>query len=272
MVKKYNSYHESTHLYFKEGIKRFDQYIEKNNLKSSKELFWDTSQFEYLFDNFLASVGVIDYPRKKYAYVNSHFEDMFEYSANDFKSQGIELVLQILQKEHRAIFINKIYSALFDVYCEHAKNDGNKKLKVTYCNQMKMKDGLYKWILHQLVVLETDTNGMPLYVLKIMTDIDHVKRDKALDFVISKKNNKGIYETILKKTFLPEIEESSVITEREREILQLVSQGLSAKQIANNLYISEHTVYTHKKNMLKKFNLNSSNELVKYASSQGLIA
>jgi DNA-binding NarL/FixJ family response regulator len=60
------------------------------------------------------------------------------------------------------------------------------------------------------------------------------------------------------------------LTAREREILNLVIQENSTKDIAAILYISERTVETHRKNILKKFGLKNSTALVKEAVESGL--
>lgn len=57
---------------------------------------------------------------------------------------------------------------------------------------------------------------------------------------------------------------------REVEIIQLTAKGLSAKEIACRLFLSPHTVYTHKKNIMKKLKLNSSSEMILYAINNGL--
>ncbi len=54
-------------------------------------------------------------------------------------------------------------------------------------------------------------------------------------------------------------------TQRELEIIQLIAEGLSSRKIADRLFISEHTVSTHRKNILKRFNMDSTGELVAYA-------
>jgi DNA-binding NarL/FixJ family response regulator len=58
----------------------------------------------------------------------------------------------------------------------------------------------------------------------------------------------------------------SLITKRELEVLQLIAEGLSAKEIAHKLYISETTVITHKKNLKEKFNVRNTAELVRKTS------
>ena len=56
-----------------------------------------------------------------------------------------------------------------------------------------------------------------------------------------------------------------VLSKRENEILSLISTGKTSKQIAEILFIAKTTVDTHRKNMIRKLNLNGASELVKYA-------
>ena len=63
---------------------------------------------------------------------------------------------------------------------------------------------------------------------------------------------------------------SSVLTSREREILQLLSEGKRSKQIGDLLYISPKTVDTHRLQIMRKLGLNSVVELTKYAIREGL--
>jgi len=52
------------------------------------------------------------------------------------------------------------------------------------------------------------------------------------------------------------------LTRREKEILSCIAMGLSSKQIAGKLYISENTVANHRRNMLRKKGVKSSAELI----------
>lgn len=61
------------------------------------------------------------------------------------------------------------------------------------------------------------------------------------------------------------------LSRREQEILVLISRGLSSQRIGQTLYISKHTVETHRKNILRKLDFNSSTELVKFAVQHGLV-
>ena len=61
------------------------------------------------------------------------------------------------------------------------------------------------------------------------------------------------------------------LSKREQEVLELISKGFSSQSIGKSLYISKHTVETHRKNILRKLDFNTSTELVKFAVQQGLV-
>lgn len=58
---------------------------------------------------------------------------------------------------------------------------------------------------------------------------------------------------------------------REVEIVGLTASGLNAREIADKLHLSHHTVYTHRKNVMKKLSLGSVSELTLYAVKTGII-
>jgi len=61
------------------------------------------------------------------------------------------------------------------------------------------------------------------------------------------------------------------LTEREREVLTLIAEGLTNQEIAGRLYISIKTVQTHRAHIMEKLNLHDRTELVRYAIRKGLI-
>lgn len=83
-----------------------------------------------------------------------------------------------------------------------------------------------------------------------------------------------VIDFLLEKSFAKETEVNCAptpLSSREIEIVQLSAKGLIAKEIADVLNLSTHTVYTHRKNIMKKLQINSSSELVLYAVSKGLV-
>jgi len=64
----------------------------------------------------------------------------------------------------------------------------------------------------------------------------------------------------------------SALTPRQRQVLQLVAEGKSAKEIAANLRISVKTVEFHKKHLMQELNLKTSAELIRYAVERGFVS
>ncbi len=67
------------------------------------------------------------------------------------------------------------------------------------------------------------------------------------------------------------LEDASILTSTEIEIVRMIAGGLSTKEIAAKKYISFHTVMTHRKNIFRKLAVSSSSELLMYAIKAGLI-
>jgi DNA-binding NarL/FixJ family response regulator len=63
---------------------------------------------------------------------------------------------------------------------------------------------------------------------------------------------------------------SSQLSAREREVLQLIAEGWSTKQIAAHLYVSVKTIETHRRQIMKKLDLHTIADLTKYAIREGL--
>ncbi|MDG1332301.1 MAG: response regulator transcription factor [Crocinitomicaceae bacterium] len=78
--------------------------------------------------------------------------------------------------------------------------------------------------------------------------------DRMNDFVDSKKE-KNEYK----------------LSEREIEIIGLVAEGLTSKEIAQRLFISEHTVKTHRKNIFRKLQVKDTDELIQFALNEGIL-
>ncbi len=83
---------------------------------------------------------------------------------------------------------------------------------------------------------------------------------KVIDAVLDKHQNKE------------EHCEPTILSKREVQIVKYISQGMTNGEIADKIFLSVHTVSTHRKNILKKLGLKKSAELVAYAIKTGLIS
>lgn len=107
------------------------------------------------------------------------------------------------------------------------------------------------------------------YLLK---DCDSDELITAIQMV--SRNQKYIAQTIsslLINEYLQTLTENeSELSGREKEILQLLTEGKSSKEIADILFLSFKTVDAHRKNIMDKLNLRTLPELTKYAIKSGL--
>ncbi|MFI5172087.1 MAG: response regulator transcription factor [Chitinophagales bacterium] len=80
-----------------------------------------------------------------------------------------------------------------------------------------------------------------------------------------------VVNIIMNKGDVTENCKPALLSEREIEIIRLIANGYTTRQIADTLYRSFHTITTHRKNIMKKLDINSSSELLVYAMNNGLI-
>ncbi|MFC1737942.1 response regulator [Planctomycetota bacterium] len=125
-----------------------------------------------------------------------------------------------------------------------------------------------------LFIAEMLKSGASGYLLK---DCAFEELARAIREVIKGKTylSPGI-SSVLVEDYLHRLSKSKVsasegvLTDREREILQLLAEGQTTKQIALKLHISVKTVETHRRQMMNKLDIHSVAELTKYALRKGL--
>ena len=118
--------------------------------------------------------------------------------------------------------------------------------------------------------------GVRGYLLKDSADSDLVR---AIRSVAERKSffspavSKVLLDDYMQKLKRTGAEDSyDLLTPREREILQLVAEGQSNKEVAAILNLSVYTVETHRSNIMEKLKLKSLPELILYAVRKGVIA
>ncbi len=110
-------------------------------------------------------------------------------------------------------------------------------------------------------------NGASGYLLK------NTNRDEMI-YAIQKVHHGNIYFSEEVKRILKKEEEAAghheQLTKREKEILKLIAQEKTTSEIAEMLFISTHTVDTHRKNLLAKLGVKNAAGLVKFAIEYGI--
>ena len=78
-------------------------------------------------------------------------------------------------------------------------------------------------------------------------------------------NSGEIYFDVHIKKYVNSLTDTIILSTREKEILKLIGLGKSSQEIADDLFLSKGTVDTHRKNIIKKMNFQSKNDLLRFA-------
>jgi two-component system, NarL family, response regulator NreC len=119
-------------------------------------------------------------------------------------------------------------------------------------------------------VLEALRAGVKGYVLKSQTSGDLVRAlhsTLAGDTYLSPGISNRVVEAALSKESAP----SDQLTQRERQVLQLIAEGKTNKEISQQLAMSVKTVESHRRNLMLKLNIHETAGLVRHAIKIGLI-
>ena len=124
-----------------------------------------------------------------------------------------------------------------------------------------------------LYVAEMFKSGATAYLLK---DCAFEELERAIhavvagDVYLSPAISGTVVDDYLHRLSKAESAGKDVLTDREREVLQLMAEGNTTKQIALKLHVSAKTIETHRRQMMNKLNIYNVAELTKYAIRKGL--
>lgn len=114
--------------------------------------------------------------------------------------------------------------------------------------------------------------GAKGFIVKVSTAdeiVDAIREVSGGRFYLCSKVSKYIVQGFLGRTS-PRRRDATGLTPKEREVLQLIAEGYSSKQIAKNFNLSLNTIHVHRNNIMKKLNIHKQAELVRYAIKEGI--
>ena len=157
---------------------------------------------------------------------------------------------EILSLIHPDFRIN-INQSLLNL-CRHKQENHYHILKV------RNKNGKWHWVLLSCEAFEKNHKGNVHTILLFGMDININKAHDHIQRII-KINN------LNNPAFI-----SNIVTKREKEIAQHISNGQTDKEISEELHISIHTAKTHRKRIIHKLGLKNSKTLIKFIAENGL--
>lgn len=144
--------------------------------------------------------------------------------------------------------------------------------KVVYMFRLKHSSGVYKTILHQAKALSITDEGKMHLVLGIHADVTYlnIPFNHNVSFISTQRPSYYSVKTGSDLSYM-ESKSKELFTQREKEIIQQLSMGKDFNQIARELFVSPHTINTHKKNILYKASCKNTAELIAKCIREGVI-
>lgn len=144
--------------------------------------------------------------------------------------------------------------------------------KVSYLMRLKDANDSYRTILHQSSAINVSEDGKIQQVLTVNTDVTYlnIPFNHKVSFIGNKKTSYYVIETNGKYQISDKHCKDN-FTKRELEIIKKLAKGKTYKEIAEQLFVSPHTINTHKKNILRKAKCKSTTQLIAKCLSEGVI-
>ncbi|NRB54006.1 MAG: PAS domain-containing protein [Saprospiraceae bacterium] len=144
--------------------------------------------------------------------------------------------------------------------------------KVSYCFRMRDRDNKYRLMLHQALTISVDDKGNIGKVIGVHSDISHfVNTNTHRISFIGLQGEPSYLGLEVKGEELDLQLEDKPFSKREMEIIRLLADGYSAQEVAERLYLSYHTIRTHRQNILKRLDCRNTVQLIAKCIRNGYI-
>ncbi|MDN5212700.1 LuxR C-terminal-related transcriptional regulator [Fulvivirgaceae bacterium BMA12] len=130
--------------------------------------------------------------------------------------------------------------------------------------RLRHQKGHWVYVNHEQNFLEYETG---LWVVNLIIDITEKERFNHHLYKIKCGGQRYINNDLPANKHLNRLG----VSERELEVIRLIGSGFSSKEIADKLFISSHTAITHRKNLIKKFKVRNTAQLIKEAARRMLL-
>ncbi|WP_088322918.1 LuxR C-terminal-related transcriptional regulator [Polaribacter tangerinus] len=241
-------------------IDKVNQDVINRHLKKIKELsvyLPKTQSYFMLQDTVNQSIG----------HLCENYSRILGYNKNETLEKGLPFHFSNYHPEDVENW-QKTLNELMQFTMKEIPEEERSNCTYTWTYRIKTKKGKYLNIQECLTPIYFDSYGKPLVGFSQSTVIDSVKKQAQIG-VCKKLNNNGEYETLFYKNYSKNILLDN-LSNRELDIVRLLSLGLSTKEISDRLNISSFTTSTHRRNILAKLDFNSTAEITKYCLTHQL--
>lgn len=206
------------------------------------------------------AIYVMDWQQSQLIYSRG-IRELLGYTKKEFTMQK---ALNCIHPDDLDI-VNRIHRGVINLAVNTNVKDQKLYLNITY--RLLKKEGVYIRVMRQSSPSHTDVDGMLLSNLSVLTDISFMEtKNQLVEWeLFSDKIDVSTFKQNIYREF------SNIFTPRENDIINLLQKDYTNKKIAAKLFISTHTVVSHRKNILKKSNCHNSKELLIFCKLNGII-
>jgi DNA-binding CsgD family transcriptional regulator len=225
-----------------------------------------------IFNHSIPWIYLLDYTSGKYLLVSQSMRLMLGYDPDVFINGGLGFTLEKYQRDHLRLFNEEIFSDRLRILSKIPPAD-HPNYVFSYNFQFQTRGGNYINLLQRNCIVKSDPEGNALLSFGVITNVNHYKTENPVIQIVERVDNRnflGAGEVLEKRAYYLR-KEDAVFSKRELELLLHMADGLTSKEIADKLYLSEYTVINHRRNMMMKSNTRNVTELVAYAFRKAII-
>lgn len=200
---------------------------------------------------------VVDTKKMVQKYVGIDLKNWWGWSLEEMFGEGVKSYIGLIHPEDLVIHEQANY-LLFQVLSE-CNHEEKYHLRIMLNFRLRKSNGEYVQILQLTRILELEPDGSIQTLLVLLQEYNHVSDfPKRYVRFLGVSHQEQLYEyqmhsRELMKLVLP--------TKREKEIMRFLVIGQDSQQIAEKLFVSKHTIDTHRRRILQKFHLKNTQEL-----------
>ncbi|RFS19462.1 DNA-binding response regulator [Chitinophaga silvatica] len=230
------------------------------------------SYFHAAFSHSVPWLYLLDYTTGRYLMVSKTMKLITGYESDYWQQGGLNLTLERYQKDHLKLFNEEIFPDRLEILKKIPPAE-HPNYVFSYNFQLKSRSGQPVTLLQRNCFVKSDESGNPLLSFGVVTNVNNYTNENPVIHLVEKVTEGallGIGEAVEKKTYYIQ-KENGLFSKRQKELLLYMADGLTSKEIADKLFISEHTVINHRRNMMEKCNVRNAIELVAYAIRHRII-
>lgn len=212
------------------------------------------------------------------AFLSHNFSRVFGYPRKSFMEGDLQFLLKHMHPDDLPAFIQFAETSTLNAT---PWKESREKAVHQCCSRIKHHNGKWRWINQKVIVLSVTPDrhiDVALLLFEDCTATKQAELNQRISLIEKSRKNSKLLQLLApvknrqtsKEELSVALQDEALLTVREKEIMQLVSQGFSSKEIAARLFISRHTVESHRKHILHKLSVKNAPQMVRQSMASSI--